>query len=334
MSPATHTKLTGTAIVANLIGQIVIIGTGGAVRLTGSGLGCSTWPQCEPGQFAPAFHEAATYHPFVEFGNRTVAGLLVAVSAAVVLLVFTQERAGVTPVRNPGFRRLATVPLVLVLVQAVIGGITVRIELHPAIVGSHFLLSAALVWLSTVLLLRWREGDGPTVSVVGPAIRVLGRLLAVLAGLVVTLGVVVTGAGPHSGDDEVGYRFAVDPLLVTRLHSGTVWVFVAVLALLLVALYRARPQAEVPDGAAALATARRRAWLLVAMTALQGGIGYYQYFNGLPELAVGMHLVGSALLIVATTVAVFGLRVRSAHPGGIGGPEPAEAGGVRRLQGQ
>ncbi|TDE90293.1 cytochrome oxidase assembly protein [Occultella glacieicola] len=326
MSPATHTKLTGAAIVANLIGQILIIGTGGAVRLTGSGLGCSTWPQCEPGQFAPTFHEAATYHPFVEFGNRTMSGVLVAISAAVVLLVFTQERAGVTPVRDRGFRRLALVPLIGVLVQAVVGGITVLIELHPVIVGSHFLLSAALVWVSTVLLLRWREGDGAPVSVVAPAVRVLGRVLAALAGLVVVLGVVVTGAGPHSGDDEVGYRFAVDPLLVTRFHSGTVWVFVGVLGLLLVALYRARPQADVPDGAAALVTARRRGWVLVAVTALQGAIGYYQYFNGLPELVVGMHLVGSALLIVATTVAVFGLRIRPVTPAAAGSVTSVDAG--------
>jgi cytochrome c oxidase assembly protein subunit 15 len=326
VSPVTHSKLTGVAIVANLIGQILIIGTGGAVRLTGSGLGCSTWPQCEPGQFAPAFHEAATYHPFVEFGNRTMSGVLVVLSAAVVLLVFTQARAGVTPVRDRGFRRLALVPLIGVLVQAVVGGITVLIELHPAIVGWHFLLSAALVWVSTALLLRWREGDEPAVSVVAPSVRVLGRVLAVLAGIVVALGVVVTGAGPHSGDDEVGYRFAVDPLLVTRLHSSAVWVFVAVLALLLVALYRARPQTEVPDGAAALARARRRGWALVAMTALQGGIGYYQYFNGLPELAVGMHLVGSALLIVATTVAVFGLRVRPIAPAPAGSVTSVNAG--------
>ena len=165
MSALTYAKLTGRLIVANLVVQIVIIATGGAVRLTGSGLGCSSWPNCEPGEFSPQFHAASSIHPYVEWGNRLMGAVVVIVALAVAVLVFFAARRGVRPPPSGRLLWLATVPLLLSLVQAVLGGLTVVLHLHPAVVGSHFLFSAALVWISTWLVIEWyrpsRRGCAP-----------------------------------------------------------------------------------------------------------------------------------------------------------------------------
>ncbi|MFV2142683.1 MULTISPECIES: COX15/CtaA family protein [Isoptericola] len=284
-------------LIANVVAQIGIIVTGGAVRLTGSGLGCSTWPLCEPGQFTPVFHEAASYHPFVEFGNRTMTGVLAVIALAVLLLVWTDRR------RSDAYRRLGVVPLVGVAAQAVIGGVVVLLDLHPGWVSLHFVVSAALVWWSAYLLHRHGEGDGTAQPVGSGAVTLAGRVLGVLVVPVVVLGVIVTGAGPHSGDTEVGYRLAVDPLAMTRAHSTSVWLFVAVLALLLLLLLR-QPAGDL------VRRARRGAWLLLVVTLAQGAVGYTQYFTGLPELLVGVHMLGAGLLVWATANAVLRLRTR------------------------
>ncbi|WP_456786898.1 COX15/CtaA family protein [Cellulomonas sp. P5_C5] len=287
-------RWTWTAVVANLVGQILIIVTGGAVRLTGSGLGCSTWPQCEPGEFTPRFHDATSIHPFIEFGNRTVSGLLVAVATVVAVLVVLDRR------RPWSYRRLGLVPVVGVLIQAVIGGITVLVDLHPAIVGGHLLISMALVAFSTWLVVRTREGDGPAVPLVDRTTRLLVRVLSVLAAVVLVLGVVVTGAGPHSGDEEVGYRFAVDPWAMSKVHAASVWAFVAVLVVVLVLLHRrgvtGRPEAM--------------GYTLLAVTLAQGAIGYVQLFSGLPIGLVNLHMLGAAVLASAVTFFVGSLRTR------------------------
>ncbi|MEL7975260.1 COX15/CtaA family protein [Isoptericola sp. F-RaC21] len=285
-------------LLANVIGQILIIGTGGAVRLTDSGLGCSTWPMCEPGHFTPAFHEASTIHPYVEFGNRTMTGVLSVIGVMVLLLVWTDRR------RSSSYRALGIVPLAGVLAQAVIGGVVVLLHLSPGWVSLHFGVSAALVWFSAYLLHRHGEGDAPPRRIAGRGVATVGALLGLLLVPVVTLGVLVTGAGPHSGDTEVGYRLALDPLTMTRAHSGSVWLFVITLVVLLVLLHRA------PAGPR-VATARKAAWLLLAVTLAQGLIGYVQYFTGLPELLVGFHLVGAGCLTWAAANAVLRLRTRA-----------------------
>ena len=285
-------RLTSAFIVANLVGQILIVATGGAVRLTASGLGCSTWPQCEPGSFTPEFRDALTIHPYVEFGNRLVAVVLALVAVVVAL------RVGRDRSRARSLRLLAFVPLLGVLAQAVIGGLSVLASLHPAVVGSHMLVSLALVSASTVLLHRYREGDGPARAVVGPRVLNLARGLALVSVPVLVLGVITTGSGPHSGDEAVGYRFALDPNAMARQHSLTVWVFVALLVALLVATRR---------GPVRL---RRRLVLLAVATGAQGLIGYVQLFTGLPEVLVGVHVLGAAVLAAATTYAYLGLRER------------------------
>lgn len=287
-------RLTRRLLLANLAAQVLIVGTGGAVRLTGSGLGCSTWPQCEPGSFTPQLHEALSIHPYVEFGNRLLTFVLTAVAIAVA------ARVGLDRRRATSFRLLGLVPLLGVLAQAVIGGLSVLGDLHPAIVGLHMLASMALVAVSTVLLGRFTAGDGPARVVTTRAVLWLGRALGVAATAVLALGVVVTGAGPHSGDADVGYRFAVDPWEVARLHAAAVWVFAAIGVAMLV-LTRRGPR-----------RVNRRLWLLAAVTLAQGAIGYVQLFTGLPEVLVGLHMIGAALLAAATTHAYLGLHERDA----------------------
>nr|WP_246012662.1 COX15/CtaA family protein [Myceligenerans xiligouense] len=281
---------------ANLISQIGIIVTGGAVRLTGSGLGCSTWPECEPGQFTPAFHEATSLHPYIEFGNRTLTGVLGVIALAVFLVMISDTS------RTRGYRLLGLVPGLGVIGQAVIGGVVVLLDLHPGWVSLHFGVSGALVALSLYLLHRSAEGDGPPRVVVPAAAHALAWALGALTVVVVVLGVLTTGAGPHSGDAEVGYRLALDPAAMSKAHAAAVWAFLVALAAYLVVLHRAV--------GGPLAAARRAAWLLVAITLAQGVIGYVQYFTGLPILLVGLHMLGAALMIAGTTRVLLTTRVR------------------------
>ncbi|MFI2489174.1 heme A synthase [Promicromonospora kroppenstedtii] len=283
---------TRAVLIANLIGQIGIIGTGGAVRLTDSGLGCSTWPQCEPGSFTPVFHEATTLHPYIEFGNRTLTGVLGVVAVLLAVLVCTDLK------RTASYRMLGLVPIVGVMMQALIGGIVVLLHLHPGWVSLHFGVSGALVAVSLYILHRHDEGDGAPRLVVTPQVRNVAWVLAGLTAVVVVLGVLTTGAGPHSGDAEVGYRIAVDPALLTKWHAAAVWMFLVALVAFLVAVRRG--PAEV----------RRAALTLLVITLAQGLIGYVQYFTDLPELLVGLHMIGAAALIAGTTRVWLTTRVR------------------------
>ena len=282
-------------LLANLVAQVGIVVTGGVVRLTGSGLGCSTWPQCEPGQFTPVRHEATSWHPFIEFGNRTLTGVLALVALATALVVWRNRD------RARSYRLLGLVPLLGVAVQALVGGLTVLVDLHPAVVGSHMMISMVLVGASTALLWRHHEGDGPPRPVVAPATRALGRALVAGCAVVLVLGTVVTGAGPHSGDDEAAYRFALDPVAISRAHSTSVWLYVLGVVALLVTVYRSD----------AGPVARRTASTLLVVTLLQGAIGYVQYFTGLPGVLVAAHMLGASLLVVTQVRAVMALRLRA-----------------------
>ena len=268
---------------ANLAAQIGIIVTGGAVRLTGSGLGCSTWPQCEPGQFTPVLHEETSAHTVIEFGNRTLTGVLGVIALALAVAVWR------APDRPRWYRRLALVPLAGVAAQAVIGGITVLADLHPAVVGLHMVVSLVLVAASASLLAL--DGGPLGRPVVAPQTLLAARALLVVGGVLMVLGTVTTGAGPHGGDDEVAYRYAVDPVLAAKVHAAAVWAFVALVLTCLWLLRR---------GAAGGRTMRVW-WTLLAVTLAQGLVGYVQYFTGLPEVLVGVHLLGTGLLTTSLT---------------------------------
>ncbi len=295
------------AVMANLVAQILIVVTGGAVRLTASGLGCSSWPSCTPGHFTPTLHGATSYHAFIEFGNRTITGLLVVVAVAVVVL------AGFDRSRSTGYRVLAWVPLAGVLVQAVVGGMAVRYQLPPAVVGGHMIISMVLVAVSAWLWVRSKEGDRDVRWLATTTTRVLTAALFVAGAVVVVLGVVTTGAGPHSGDSHVGYRFAVDPVAMARVHAAAVWVFVAVLALTIYQLQRQarRATAEPADGVAAAPDAVLHAgYRVLGVTLAQAAIGYLQVATGLPIALVNLHMLGAALLVTVLTLFAGRLRTR------------------------
>jgi len=278
--------------VANLVAQIVIIVTGGLVRLTGSGLGCSTWPLCEPGSFTPVFHEASSLHPFIEFGNRTLTGVLVVIALALLWAVHRRESG-----RPRLFRRLAWTILLLIVAQAVIGGLSVLAELHPAVVGSHMYISLALVAVSAFLVARLGQPDGP--SIPPPArLRPLVVALVVAGAALMVAGVITTGTGPHSGDADAPSRFALDPVAVTRVHSGLAWLFTGVLAAVILTSTRT-------------GLGWRRWWGVAAVTVAQGVVGYTQYLTGLPEALVAIHMLLSALLVTTTTMAITRLWPRT-----------------------
>jgi cytochrome c oxidase assembly protein subunit 15 len=278
--------------------QGAIIVTGGAVRLTGSGLGCSTWPQCEPGSFTPSFTPETGYHAFVEFGNRLVTLVLLLVAGLLAIAVWRTRR---------DLLWWGLAPLIGVVLQAVIGGITVLADLHPAIVAPHLLISTLLVWLAVQLSLRYRNAPRR----VGQCIKRRLRLHAALTVAVVVLGALTTGAGPHSGDSEATLRLALDPVEIARIHALTVWAFILVLLWIIWAVRRDRSEG------AAEGVRRdevRPAWIvLLVVTLAQGAIGYVQFFTGLPIVLVGAHLAGAATLVAAQSAAYYLLRRSRPH---------------------
>ncbi|MGC5166020.1 COX15/CtaA family protein [Luteimicrobium sp. DT211] len=297
------------ALIANLVGQIAIIVTGGFVRLTGSGLGCETWPECHPGSFTPVRHAETGYHQAIEFGNRMVTIVLCVIAAYVAVVVWRRRD------RARSVRWLGLAPLLGVVAQAVIGGIVVLFDLPPTLVGVHLLVSMTLVWLSMLLLVRWGEADTPPHRVVDPGTWNLSRALGLVLVPVLVLGVVVTGSGPHGGDDVHADRLSFDPEVVARAHAGVVWVFVALLAWLLWRTHRFPTPQRV----------RRALLVVLGLVVVQGVVGYVQYFSGLPIGLVAVHMLLAACLTAATTWALLTMRERT--PRGAGGPAVAPSTG-------
>lgn len=297
-------------MVANLVAQVGIVVTGGLVRLTGSGLGCPTWPQCVPGSYTPTPEQQLGLLPYIEFGNRLLTFVVAAAAVATFVLVLRHRR----PLWPWG-----AAPLVGTALQAGLGGITVLTDLHPATVAAHFVLSAVLIAVSTVLLVRVGEPDGPAVRVVPRAVRGLSLAVAAVGALAVLLGTVVTGSGPHSGDAATPIRFPLDFETVARAHAESVVLFVGLLLGLLVCLH----------ATGAPTSLRRRGTVLLAVTLAQGGSGYLQYFTGLPRPLVSFHMLGACLLVVALTWFVLGTRERRpagtpAQPDRSGATSPAQ----------
>ncbi len=286
-----------TALVVNVVAQVVIVVTGGLVRLTGSGLGCPTWPQCVPGSYVPVAHQAQGFHKYIEFGNRTLTGVVGLTALLALVAVWTVVR------QQRRDRRLlvwAALPLVGVVVQAVLGGITVRTHLSPATVAAHFLVSALIIVASFAVLGQVRRPDGAATWSVRPELQWLAYGLAVLTGLVVLLGTIVTGSGPHSGDAEAPARFDLDPRSMSWLHADTVMLWLGVALALVVALRVTNAGAR----------AQRASLLVLGIGLGQGVIGYLQYFTGLPVVAVLLHMLGASLLVLGVTHLVLTMRVR------------------------
>jgi cytochrome c oxidase assembly protein subunit 15 len=284
-----------------LLAQVGIVVTGGAVRLTGSGLGCPSWPECVPGSYTPIRHQAEGYHRYIEFGNRTLTFVLGAAVLAAIVAAWRHRRT------RPPLLPLALVQLLGVVAQAVLGGITVRTGLHPATVAAHFLLSMGLIAAAVALYERGNEGDAPPLPLVPREVRWLGGALVTLAATVLTVGTVVTGSGPHAGDARVVDRFPLDPRMVSWLHADLVLLFLGLTVGLCVALRLVTVPGPAPDRGSDPAT-RSTTLLVVALT--QAAIGYLQYFTGLPILAVALHVLGACLVWIATLRVWFALRER------------------------
>jgi heme a synthase len=284
-------RLLRVALAVNLAAQVGIVLTGGLVRLTGSGLGCPTWPQCVPGSYTPVVQQPQGWHKDIEFGNRMLTFVVGVAGVTALVLTWRFVRRADAPRR---LLALAAAPLLGVVAQAVLGGITVLTGLSPATVAAHFLLSMVLVAASTVLYLAICAPTRP--AAVRREIGQLGWGVAAVAGVVLVLGTVVTGSGPHSGDADRPARFGLDPRTVSWLHADAVWLFVGLVVALVVAL-RLSP---------APAASRRAVGLLV-VTLLQGAIGYLQYATNLPVPLVAAHLLGASSLVVAVTAVVVAL---------------------------
>jgi cytochrome c oxidase assembly protein subunit 15 len=293
MSPRAFSRITLGALVA----LAFIVVTGGAVRLTGSGLGCPDWPTCASGRvIAPA-----EYHAMVEFVNRTVTGL---VSVAVILAVLGAL------VRRPRRRDLTWLSLGLVagvVGQVVLGGLVVLFHLAPPLVMGHFVVSMLLLLDAVVLHHRATLPDsGEWVDVAGPEPVPVGWVLVACASVAIFLGTVVTGAGPHAGshDGELVERLPFSISAVARLHSLAVWLFLAVAAYLVVGLRRSGAPAAVVQ----------RGTVLLGVVVAQGALGYAQYFSGVPAVLVGVHIAGAVAVWIATLRLVLSLRTRVPVP--------------------
>lgn len=292
--PTRITPMTRLLALATLIANVGIMVTGGAVRLTASGLGCPEWPRCTPESWT-ATPEMGV-NGVIEFGNRLLTYVLIAITVAMFLAV-----ARLAHSHRPLWARSLIIGLGIPF-QGVIGGITVWTNLNPWVVSLHFLLSSALVLLSTQLLLRVRaeldastaESPAPRPLAAGvrdPLSRGMATIVLVAAWAAVIAGTVVTGTGPHAGDPG-SPRHDFDPELITRVHTLPVYVLCAAAVVLLV---RQRLLGDSP--------ARRRAsWWLVVAIVLQAVLGYTQHFLGLPIGLVLLHMLGSALLMIAATV--------------------------------
>ncbi|MGQ0844897.1 MAG: COX15/CtaA family protein [Sporichthyaceae bacterium] len=287
---------------ASIVANVGIVVTGGAVRLTGSGLGCPTWPRCHEDSYVPTGE--LSMHEAIEFGNRMLTYVLGAVALATLVAALRYR-----PQRRD-LRRLGIVLFVGIPAQAVLGGITVLTDLNPWVVMGHFMLSMVLIGLSTVLYHRVGEGDGPALPLVGVRTRRVVVGILALTFVVLYLGTIVTGSGPHAGDAQAP-RTGLDSHLFSMLHADAVLVLVATTLLLNLWLRRRGAPPAVC----------RAALVLLAVQLAQGAVGYVQYFTDLPEVLVGVHMLGAGLLVVATTRLALATRERLDAPAATAQPQ-------------
>jgi len=261
--------------------QAGLIVTGGAVRLTGSGLGCPTWPQCTPGSYTPVPKQVeGQLHSWIEFGNRLLTFLLFAIALAAFVLTMRISKKLSNRTR---LRRLALLQVLGIFGQAILGGITVLTDLNPIPVAGHYLLSILLI--AGAATLRF-EIVGISKQTPSAVVQSLIRLQLFLTIGVLIIGTIVTGSGPHAGDEK-SKRFGFSPQIVSWLHADLV-IALVVTALITYLLLKKEP-----------GPLQKRLNLFIFISLLQGAIGYIQYFTGLPELIVGTHLLGSTLVWIS-----------------------------------
>ncbi|MGW7051983.1 COX15/CtaA family protein [Streptomyces sp. NPDC054887] len=280
------------AALSAVVMSVLIIVTGGAVRLTSSGLGCDTWPKCTDDSLFATPEQGI--HGAIEFGNRMLTYVLsAAVGWAIVAARSTK------PWRR-GLTRLGWLQFWIVMGNAVIGGITVWAGLNPWSVAGHFLLANALLTVAVITWQRTREGDTAPRPRVPRPVRKLSWALLVTSGLLIALGTTVTGSGKHAGDSSDVPRMPWDWADAAHLHAAAAWVVCA----LAVAMWLVLRVVDAPDDT------RARARDLLVVLLAQGAIGYVQFFTDVPELLVGAHMLGSSLMWIAVLRLALSLRER------------------------
>ncbi|MET8621192.1 heme A synthase [Streptomyces albidoflavus] len=286
------------AALTALVMAVVIVVTGGAVRLTGSGLGCPTWPKCTEDSLTST--REMGLHGAIEFGNRMLTYVLCAAVGWAIIAARSAKP------RRRALTRLGWAQFWVVMGNAILGGIVVLVGLNPYTVAAHFLLSTALIALATVMWQRTGEGDEPARPLVGRPLRQLVQVMVAVTALLIAVGTVVTGAGPHAGDSSDVPRMPLDWEMVSRVHAVLAWVVVA----LAFALWFVLKAVDAPAGP----LARTREFFVILL--LQGAIGYVQYLTDLPEILVGLHMLGSCLVWIGVVRLLLALRERPyATPG-------------------
>ena len=258
--------------------QSALVLTGGAVRLTGSGLGCPTWPECTPGSYTPVPYQAeGQLHAWIEFGNRLLTFALLISALVAVIYVLKSGRKDL--------RSLAAGQVLGIIGQGVLGGITVLTDLHPLPVAGHLLLSMFLIAGATSIYSR---RHAPQVKIAAPTktVSVISQLHLAVAFIVLILGTLVTGSGPHAGDEKA-QRFGFDIRTVAILHADAVIFLVGITIALLVA-------------ASVAQSTKKAIYIFFVITLAQGAIGYTQYLTGIPEALVAAHLAGATIFWIAT----------------------------------
>ena len=259
--------------------QSALIVTGGSVRLTGSGLGCPTWPECTPGSYVPVANQAeGQLHAWIEFGNRLLTFVLLICALAVVTF---SVRVSKNAANKERVRSLAALQILGIFGQGMLGGVTVLTDLHPLTVAAHYLLSILLI--AGAISLRYELIGTPVEKTTG-LISFLMPIFVWLTFLVLVAGTIVTGSGPHAGDEKA-QRFVFDPQVVSWIHADLVIALIVLAVMLLLIAHQSRMS---------LLVRRIGIFLLIAFS--QGVIGYIQYFTGLPEALVAAHLIGSTLV--------------------------------------
>ncbi|MGE3284682.1 MAG: heme A synthase [Pseudonocardia sp.] len=305
VSPSLMRRLAIAAVVA----QAGISVTGSVVRVTGSGLGCPTWPQCFPGSMVPVAHpEIAALTQWVEFGNRLLTFVVVVVAGACLLAALA-----VRP-RRARLVRLAAVQPVGVVTQALIGGLTVLTGLAWWTVAVHFLVSMVLVWLAVQLVGAASDGDGPPRAAVPRPVRALVATSTVVLAALLVAGTLVTAAGPHAGDSDTP-RLALGVPATAQLHADLLFGYLGMLVALGFALRVLPPPARV----------WRRYLVLVGVVLAQGVLGGAQYALGVPEVLVALHVLGAAVVTIAAAALWSGLTERRTAPVAPAAGEPALA---------
>ena len=278
MSKPAHlaTRVLAPATALLLFLQSALVVTGGAVRLTGSGLGCPTWPECTPGSYTPVPHQAEPQlNVWIEFGNRLLTFVLVIASAAVIIAVLKSKRKDL--------RGLAIGQFLGIFGQGILGGITVLTDLNPIPVAGHLLLSIILIAGATSLYARRYS---PAVFVkAAPLTSRISMAHVAISFIVIILGTIVTGSGPHAGDAQAK-RFDFDIRTVAWLHADVVIFLLGITFSFYVA-----------QGTSAHTKRAIKIFTVIALA--QGAIGYVQYFTGIPEILVAAHLLGATLVWIA-----------------------------------